>query len=161
MALQSWKCKVCGKDFTVGEWACMDGLTNHVVEEKEYLLADAPSDPGHVAPGSNINTILREGQTVICNIPPPQKVMEGDTVKWVGEGNVLFRRGEFHTSDPQQQYWLDRKGGFCTRDQWNRVWLTESQQLNLERQNLDAMKQRLESDRNELLSQVKQQKAAR
>ncbi len=157
--LQTWKCLTCSKKFSVGEWACADGLSNHVVEEREYLLNDAPSDPGHVAPGSTINITLREGRTRICNIPPPKKVMEGNDVRWVGEGHVEFLRGEFHTTDPEIQYWLDKRGGFCTREQWNRSWLTEGQQLGLERLEVEAMRGRLENERNDLLAQVKQQKS--
>jgi len=154
--IQSWKCLACGKDFKAGDWTCADGLSNHVVAVKEYLLADAPTDPGHPERGGMDSK--RDGRTVICNIPPPQKVMEGDTVKWVGEGHVEFVRGRFSTSDPQQQYWLDKKGGFCTEAQWEVAWLSQSQQLEIKEMSLKAREQRLENDRNELLSQVQQQK---
>src|SRR5438105_2778437 len=100
MSLAIWKCKTCGKDFKVGDWVCADGQTNHTVEAKEYLLADAPSDPGHVAPGSTINVALRDGRTRICGIPPPKKVVEGTDTRFVGEGYVEFIRGRFATSDP-------------------------------------------------------------
>lgn len=154
--MQTWKCLECGEEFGVGKWTCTDGLSNHIVQNKEYLLADAPSDPGHAASGGMDS--LRNGRTVICNIPPPQKVMEGDAIKWVGEGNVEFIRGRFSTTDPQKQYWLDKKGGFCNQEQWERVWLSQSQQLQLKEMALNAREHRLENERNELLTQVKQQK---
>lgn len=153
---QTWKCVDCGKEFGVGEWLCIDGMTNHVVEAKEYLLADAPTDAGHPERGGMDSK--RDGRTRICNIPPPQKVMEGDEVKWVGEGYVEFVRGRFSTTDPVAQYWLDRKGGFCTEEQWQAAWLSQSQQLEIKEMNLRAREQRLENDRNELLTQVQSQK---
>jgi len=154
MALKTWKCVNCGKEFKVGEWLCADNLTNHIVETREYLLADAPTDPGHPERGGMDSK--RDGRTRIGNIPPPQKVMEGDEVKWVGEGYVEFIRGRYATSDPQQQYWLERKGGFCSEAEWQAVWLSQSQQLELKEMSLKAREQRLENDRNELLTQVKQ-----
>lgn len=153
--LKSWKCTTCSKDFSQGDWTCQDGLSNHTVEQKEYLLNDAPSDPGHIAPGSTVNVALREGRTRICNIPPDKtRVVGGETEKIPG-GYVEFIRGEFHTSDPEVQYWLDKKGGFCNREQWNIAWLTEGQQLLMQRQEVEGMRQRLENERNDLLAQVK------
>src|SRR6185312_8798282 len=89
------------------EWKCADEISNHVVEEKTYRSADAPSDPGHPANGGMDSR--RDGQTVVCNIPPARKMGEGADVRWVGEGSVTFIRGRFATSDPEQQYWLDKK----------------------------------------------------
>ena len=154
--IQTWKCVNCGKEFKVGDWLCEDGVTNHVVPEKEYLLADAPTDPGHPERGGMDSK--RDGRTRICNIPPPRKVMRGDEVSWVGEGYVEFVRGRYATTDPEAQYWLDRKGGFCSEQQWEAAWLSQSQQLEIKEMNLKAREQRLESERNELLSQVQQQK---
>lgn len=160
MPLQNWKCLTCAKKFSVGEWACADGQSNHLVEQKEYLLNDAPSDPGHPAPGSTINVALRDGRTRICGIPPPKKVTEGTDTRWVGEGYVEFIRGRFSSSDPEIQYWLDRKGGFCTQEQWDVAWLTENQQLLKQRLEVEGMRSRLENERNELLAQTKQRVAA-
>lgn len=160
MSLPVWKCETCSKKFSVNEWVCQDGQSNHVIERKEYLLNDAPSDPGHVAPGSTINVTLREGRTRICNIPPAQKVMRGDSVEWIGEGYVEFVQGRYATQDPQIQYWLDKRGGYCTQEQWERAWLTDAQQISLERGRIDVLKNRLENERNDLLSQQKQRVGA-
>jgi|SRR5580704_105107 hypothetical protein len=157
--LPTWKCLNCQKKFNIGEWLCSDGQSNHVVESKEYLLNDAPSDPGHPAPGSTINVALRDGRTRVCSIPPDKRVVVNGETQLVPGGYVEFIRGEFHTADPEIQYWLDKKGGFCTREQWNIAWLTEGQQLLLEREQLAGMRTRLENDRNELLSQTKQRVA--
>jgi hypothetical protein len=153
--LATWKCENCGKKFTVGDWTCSDG-SNHVVAEKTYRCLDAPSDP------SSKDALLKEGRTVVCNIPPPTRVMDGQDAKWVGEGSVEFIRGRFATTDPVQQYWLDKKPGYnATEEQWKSVWYSQSQQLELGRMELAAAQQRLENERNELLAMTKEKIGAR
>src|SRR5213082_4502 len=102
--MQSWTCLHCGKKFKEGSWVCEDGLSNHVVEVKQYRSLDAPSDPGTPAKGGVDS--LRDGRARVCNIPPPRKVMEAGEVRMVGEGFVEFIRGRFSTADPEVQYWL-------------------------------------------------------
>ncbi len=145
-----WKCTECKKNFTVGQWTCADGSSNHVVEDKTYRCLDAPSDPSTKAAS------LKDGRTVVCNIPPPRKVMEGNEAKYIGEGNVEFIRGRFSTTDPEKQYWLDKKPGYnATEEQWRSAWYSESQQLELGKLELAAGQQRLENERNALLVNVK------
>ena len=158
MSLPTWKCETCGKTFSVGEFVCVDGQTNHKVALKEYLLADAPSDPGHPAGGGMDS--LRDGRLRICNIPPDKTVMVNGEAMRVPGGYVEFIRGRFSTADPEQQYFLDKKNHYCTEAQWEAAWLSNNQQILLEKQRLAAERQRIENDRNELLAQVKQQKRA-
>ena len=150
--LEKWHCTVCNKEFKTGEWACADGVTNHIVEVKEYLLDDAPTD------GSSSES-LRDGRTLICNIPPERKAMHGDEVRIIPGGCVEFVRGRYSTSDPEIQHYLNRKGGFCTEDRWNAVWLSQNQQMQIERDRLTALSQRLENEKNELLALQKKEKA--
>lgn len=160
MATQKWNCEVCGKDFGIGQWSCTDGITNHVVSEKVYRVLDAPSDSGRPADGT-LMPIVR-GRTVVCNIPPPKKVMESGEVKMIGEGSVEFINGRFSTKDPEIQYWLDKKPGYsATEDQWKRNWLTKDELLAEKELQLQAAEQRLENERNELLSSVKQKVGSR
>lgn len=154
----SWKCTECGKTFSVGEWLCKDGQNNHVVAQKEYLLADAPSDPGHPAPGSPDVGSLRDGRTRICNIPPDKQIVRNGETQRIPGGYVEFVRGRFSSSDPETQYYLERKGGFCNEDQWRSVWLSDKEKLNLQRMELTAMSQRIENERNELLAKVKRER---
>jgi len=149
--MSQFKCTQCNKEFSAGEWICTDGVSHHVVEEKTYRCLDAPSDP------STKDASLKDGRTVVCNIPPPKRVMEGNDAKWVGEGSVEFIRGRFTTSDPEQQYWLDKKSAYnATEDQWRAAWFSKSQQLEVGRLELEAARQRLENERNELLAKTKQ-----
>ncbi len=161
--LQTWKCLECGKKFTVGEWHCADGQTVHRVESKEYLMADAPSDPGHPAPGSKVSVdSLRDGRTRICNIPPDRTVLRNGEASVIPGGYVEFIRGRFSTDNPEIQYYLEKSRGkeFCTRERWNQVWLSDGQQLEMQRMELAAERTRLENERNELLAQTKQRAGA-
>ena len=98
---------------------------------------------------------------MVCNIPPDQKVMEGGEVRWTGQGSVEFINGRFTTSNPVQQYWLDKKPAYnMTEDQWKNAWLTKDELIAERELNVRALQQRLEAQQNELLAQVKQQKRA-
>lgn len=146
---QRWKCVSCGKDFGVGDWTCTDGITNHVVPEKTYRSLDAPTDP------STKDAALKDGRTVVCNVPPATKVMHGDEVVWVGEGSVEFVRGRFATTDPVQQHWLDAKPAYnASEEAWEVAWLSQSQKLEIREMRLKAGQERLENERNELLAQT-------
>lgn len=151
---QTWKCLECGKEFGVNEWLCIDGVSHHRVEVKQYRTLGAPTDTGHPVKGGMDS--LRDGRTTVCNIPPPKKVMEGDTVRWEGEGSVEFIRGRYSTSDPEAQYWLDKRPAYnVSEEAWQAEWLSQGQQLELERMRLKGERERLENDRNELLAQTK------
>lgn len=154
-----WKCTVCEKKFKVGDWTCSDGVQNHVVAEKTYRVCDAPSDPGKPADGS-LMPIVR-GRTMVCNIPPAKKVMEGGEVRMVGEGSVEFINGRYSTTNPEIQYWLDKKSAYnASEEQWKNTWLSKDELLEEKRLEVMALQQRVENERNALLNQVKQQKSA-
>ena len=159
MAIPKWKCLNCDKEFSVGDWTCRDGISNHKVEEKVYLMDDAPSDPGHAEKGGMDS--LRDGRTRICNVPPDKVVLRNGETALIPGGYVEFIRGRFASDNPEIQYCLDKKGGFCSEDRWNQVWLSSNQQLEMERMKLAAERQRLENDRNELLAMTKQKVGAR
>lgn len=145
-----WKCIECNKKFGVGQWTCADGVSNHVVTTKTYRSMDAPSDP------STRNDSLKHGRTVVCNIPPGHKEGSGADVRYVGEGSVEFIRGRFETTNPEIQYWLDKRPEYnCTEEQWRSTWYSDSQKLELDKLQLAADRQRLENDRNALLEQTK------
>lgn len=158
MALQSFHCVVCDKDFAVGKWTCQDGQSNHITAPKQYLLADAPTDAGHPASGGMDS--LRDGRTRICNIPPDKTVLRNGEASTIPGGYVEFIRGRFVTTDPETQYYLDKKGGFCTESQWENAWLSQTQQIEIQKMQLAADRQRLENDRNELLARTKEKVGA-
>lgn len=154
-----WTCLTCYKEFGVGKWTCVDGVANHVVAEKVYRVCDAPAEPGRPADGTALPVV--RGRTTVCNIPPPRKVMEGGEVKMIGEGSVEFINGRFSTSDPEKQYWLDKKPGYgSTEEQWKRNWYSKDELLADKEAQLNSAQMRLEADRNDLLAQTKQRVGA-
>lgn len=151
MPLQTYKCKKCDKKFTAGSWKCGDGA-NHEVEVKEYRSLDAP-----VAPGRYEGTppVVR-GKTTVCNIPPAHKEVDGMETKWVGEGSVEFINGRFSTSDPEVQFYLDKKPAYnASEEDWRRTWWTSEESLANREMELKRREQRLENERNELLEKTK------
>lgn len=93
-------CENCGQVFEPGQWWC-ENDAKHVVPLKDYFLAGG-------------------GRTLITNIPPfqyPAGWTPGADDEGLG-GVVEFLDGRFTTSDPEQQYWLDLRGGFCTEEEW-------------------------------------------
>lgn len=154
-----WTCEVCDQRFSPPDFFCYDGESHHVVATKEYLTNDAPSDPGHPAPGGQSS--LRDGRLRICNIPPDRTVNYNGELRLVPGGFVEFIRGRFATDNPEVQYYLDKKGPayFCTQAQWEAAWLSDGQRLFLDREKLAADRARLEIDQNALLAQVKELQA--
>ena len=158
MPTKEWKCLECSKKFGPDNFMCTDGTSLHVVEQKEYLLADAPSDPGHPASGGMDSR--RDGRTRICNIPPDRTVLRNGESMLVPGGYVEFIRGRFSTNNPEIQYYLEKKGGFCTEGEWAAAWLSQSQQLEMREMALKAREQRIESTENALLSKTKERVGA-
>lgn len=158
-----WKCINCGRTFGVGQWACSDGVTNHVTETKIYRVLDVPQDIGYKDSKGTPLDGSSFGETKVCNIPPPKKVINPNgEVSWTGEGSVTFLRGRFSTADPEIQYWLNKKPSYnATEEQWQGAWLSKSQQLELREDAIRASEMRLENERNELLAQTKQKVGAR
>lgn len=153
MALPRYTCTECEKEFKAGEWDCQATGANHVVPAKRYYMADAPTC-----------TEWRDGQpfinkaaarTLVLNIPPERKVQNGDEFIRVPGGSVEFVRGMKETSDPEVQFYLDRKEGLCTYERWKEVYWTDAEKINEQKMELTAAQHRLQSERNELLAQVK------
>ena len=150
MALKEWKCTECDKLFKDGDWLCASGM-NHIVMAKIYRSLDVPTAEGRTADGS-LPSIIRS-RTRVCNIPPDKRVVINGEATLQPGGYVEFINGVFSTTDPEIQYWLDRKPGYqATEEQWKAVWLSADQRLADKELQLKAMETRLENERNELLA---------
>lgn len=156
MKTEFGKCEICGKQVTFPDFECAMG--NHVVAPVIYYMDDAPSDPGARMPGTfiPIGQPLRDSQTMICNLVPPRKIMRGHEVHEEPGRNVVFKRGMYETTDPQEQFYLElRMGkGLVDRARWEEVYLTPQQKGDLKRMELEREVKRLETERNSLLSEV-------
>jgi len=143
-------CEKCRNGFAPGEWFCSDGA-RHVVPSKLYLLDDAPMQCGRAEQG---NQLPKQGRTIITNIPPPPDLAEigwrsGADDELLG-GSVVFENGRYETNDPEQQYWLDERGGFCTVAQWEAAWLSPEAQQRAEFARREAECERLEKQNEQL-----------
>lgn len=152
MALPTYHCLECEKDFKAGEWECTPGQ-NHVVTSKAYFMDDAPTVPEWRDGEKFINKAT--ARTLVLNIPPEKKVQDGDEVIRIPGGSVEFVRGRFDTSNPELQFFLDRKQGLCTYERWKEVYWTDNEKLYEKQQELKAAQNRLQSERNELLEKVR------
>lgn len=153
MALPTYHCLECDKDFKAFEWDCKATGQNHLVTAKRYYMADAPTVP-EIRDGA-LFVDKSKARTQVMNIPPERKMQEaGETVRVPG-GDVWFIRGMFETNNPEQQFYLDRKEGLCSYERWKEVYWTDAEKANELRYGLEADRHRLESERNELLAQVK------
>lgn len=156
MALPTWKCLDCEKEFRAGNWTCLSGA-GHKVAPKRYYMNDAPTVMTLVNGRATINK--RDSQTMVMNIPPETRTTGPDgNERVIPGGQVVFVRGIYETGDPQQQFWLDQHKGIFSGDHgkalWEAAYLNEDERMQLERMELAAERARLESERNSLLEQV-------
>lgn len=152
MAIEKRKCTECGREFAPPNWECFPGQ-KHVVEAKRYYMADAPTVPEY----RNGRPFINKGasRTVILNIPPERTVKEGDEVRRITGGSVEFVRGLFETTDPEIQFYLDKKEGLCSKERWEEVYINDDERLQMRSMELAAREQRLAERENELLATVK------
>lgn len=156
MALPTYHCLECEKEFKAGNWECTAGQ-QHVVAAKTYYTADAPTVPewrnGHPYVNKQI------ARTQILNIPPERKVQDGDEMRRIPGGSLEFIRGQYTTSDPEIQFYLDKKESLCSKERWEEVYLTDEEKIIIQQGKLANAQLRLQSERNELLEKVKAMEA--
>lgn len=156
MALPTFHCLECDQDFKPPHWECAPGQ-KHTVTSKRYYMDDAPTVPEWRDNRPYVNK--GASQTLVLNIPPEATVRNGEEYMRVPGGTVLFIRGMFETSDPEQQFHLDRKPGLVSKERWTEVYLNDDEKLQIEKMAIAADRQRIENERNDLLAQVKAMKA--
>ena len=152
MAIEKMHCTECEKDFKPGDWECMPGVY-HTVPTKRYFMDDAPT----VAEIRDGARFINKGisQTQILNIPPERQIREGDQITRIPGGSVTFVRGLYETSNPEIQFYLDRKSGLCTEARWREVYLNDDEKTQIKNLELAAREQRLADRENDLLASVK------
>lgn len=148
---------LCKKEFGIGDWECAPGMKHEVAPETFYIL-DAPV----LSEKDTMGKAFRNSRTTVLNVPPERMVKgpDGDLVRIPG-GTVLFSRGMFVTSDPEQIFWLE-KHGFreTTKERWLQVYFSplEKQQLKeIELRNREHEVERKTKEANDLLAKAKAQ----
>lgn len=154
----------CQREFKVGDWDCFQGVP-HTIEPKTYYLADAPfmskadleKDPDGIT--------LRTSRTQVHVIPP--KTARGEDGQLVTQNfqPLVFVMGRFETSNPMEQYYLERSKMPVSYERWFEVYHTpkqkqnikESKQVERERNQAEREKdlERREREVNDLLAQAK------
>lgn len=151
------KCLECHAEIKQGFWECAPGI-KHVVELKRYYTDDAPTVPewrnGHPFVNKGIS------RTQILNMPPEKQIREGDSITRVPGGSVELVRGMYETSDPEVQFWMDKKGGWCSKERWEEVYLNDDEKVQIKNMELNAREARLADRENDLLSKVKAKQGA-
>ena len=147
----------CKKKFGVGDWECAPGL-KHDVEQRTFYILDAPA----LSEKDRMGKAFRDSRTTVLNVPPERVVKSdnGDLVRMPG-GVVMFTRGMFATTDPEQIFWLEKHGyGNISKERWIEVYFSplEKQQLKeLELHNREREADRKVKEANDLLARVKEQ----
>lgn len=155
---KKFKCiGVCKEDFGFGEWECFPGQP-HQVESKPYYLADAPfmskadleKDPDGIT--------LRTSTTQVHVIP--ERVYRDETGQQVRQAfqPLLFKMGRFETSNPMEQYYLERSKFPVSYEKWFDAYHTPKQKQNIKDGKLVERErdvERREREVNDLLAQVK------
>ena len=155
MALPTWKCLECEKQFKAGEWNCTSGA-GHRVATKRYYMNDAPTVPARI---NGVMTVDKHSATLVMNIPPETKSMDAAGVERITPGGTAqFIRGMYETDDPQKQFWLDKKHGLCNEAEWQAAFLNDQEKMNLREIELAARESRLEARENSLLEKVQAQR---
>jgi hypothetical protein len=147
------KCTRCSKEIVNGQWECFPG-EKHVVEKKEYYLADAPNDPDAVT--------FKHARTMVHNIPPQrsEKGLDG-TLQIIPGGYVEFVRGYYCTEDPEVQFYLDKRNISVGKDRWESAYFTPKEKHARKELELKQREFAISQRENEFLQKVKQEKTGK
>lgn len=156
MAIPTYHCVECEQDFKAPNWVCVTG-GNHVVAEKRYYTADAPTVPDWINGFPHIN--YGAARTQVLNIPPERKVEEAGEIQRIPGGMIEFVRGLYATTNPEIQFYLDKKEGLCSYERWKEVYWSDKEKMEAQRMEMEAQQHRLQQDHNELLAKVKAMQA--
>lgn len=159
MALTKMHCLNCDKDFKPGDWECMPGVS-HEVPRKTYYMDDAPTVVQYDALNNRHPYIdKKSARTLVLNIPPERKEQSGDEFIRIPGGSVEFVRGLYETSNPEIQFYLDRKAGLCTKERWEEVYLNDDEKLQMQQMKVRADQARIQHENNELLRKIQEMEA--
>lgn len=145
------KCTVCKEEVKYPDFVCKKQHGNHQVEARSYF---------HL--GGRSVTDMRDRKNFspqVILVPAYTEIDKTGRPTLSRCVKAEFSYGKFVTSDPEEQYHLERRvqmGGDIVTDekQWEAVYLTEKQQIDKERAELEALKAQMK-DTNPLLEKVK------
>lgn len=146
-------CTVCKKGFDYPDFDCTRQPGKHSVETKNYY---------HLGGASIQNPRDRRmfSPTVVLNAGKERISDSGDSVT-LGRVVITFNDGgTFSTSDPEQQYYLDRKHGISEGEEglkaWQKIYLTPEQRKNVAETELAEIDRKIR-EQNDVLARAKAQ----
>lgn len=147
----------CGREFKVGDWECFQGV-NHTVEAKTYYLADAPFMSKADLEKDPDGLTLRTSRTQLHVIPP--RTTKGDDGQLVTHNfqPLTFVMGRLETSNPMEQYYLERTKFPVSYERWFEAYHTPQQKANITKGKQVERERELdrkERELNDLLAQAK------
>lgn len=149
----------CGKEFSFGDWECFPGL-KHTVAPKTYYKDDAPfcdfkRDPDGLS--------FRTSRTFVHVIPEKRLKDETGSIAIQAASPVCFIRGKYETTDPEQQFYIERAKIDVGKERWYEAYHTPIQKQRIKDNSLAEREVALaakEAELNELLASVKKGKTA-
>jgi hypothetical protein len=157
------KCTACGEtvDYNgedakwFGFGPCKKKIGNHIVEPVTYY------HPG----GKGIQD-LRDRRIFapdVILLPVYEYQAEGGKILKTHGVSAHFYDGKFETADPEQQWYLDQKGGILSGPDglkmWREIYLTTEQNLHIQKAELEDVQRQIKEG-NALLEQVKAKQGA-
>jgi hypothetical protein len=157
MAEKIYKCTgECGKEFKFGAWECFPGV-KHTVEAKTYYLNDAPHcDPKLDPDGLS----LRASRSHVHVIPEKKFKDENGNLVIQATPPVLFVQGQYSTTDPEQQYFIERAKIDVGYDRWFAAYHTPTQKQRIKDNQLREREVEIDTklaEANSILAQAKAQ----
>jgi hypothetical protein len=160
MAENKWPkpCELCKADVDYdgtdtkfyGFGPCKKKTGNHLVESKTYY------HPGARSVADQRDRRLFSPHVIL--LPVYEYQAEGGKVFKTHGVDAQFSDGKFETADPEQQWYLDQKGDIISGEaglsMWRSIYLTETQNLDISRNEL-AETHRQIKESNELLANLK------
>lgn len=141
------ECLICKQKFEYPDFGCTKQPGNHVVAEKQYF------HPG----GKTVQSVRDRyffGPHIV--LVPGITRLDNATGNFqrIAAVEVDFVRGRFSTTNPEEQYYLDRKPGLCDEATWENIYLTAEQQVTIAKGKLEDIQRQIKEG-NSLLDQVK------
>lgn len=147
----------CKESFALNEWECFPGQP-HEVESKTYYLADAPFMSKADKEKDPDGIILRTSRTQVHVIPEQKMKDETGTLIVRAFQPIIFVMGRYETTNPMEQYYLERSKIPVSYEKWFEAYHTPTQKANLAKGQLIEKERdldRRERELNDLLAKAK------
>jgi hypothetical protein len=146
-------CLTCKQGFDYPDWKCARQPGNHNIPEKTYYHLGG----GHI---QNVRDRRMFAPRIVLNPGFESLSKTGDNVT-VDRLEIEFNAGGIYTtSEPSEQYFLDKKPGIVSGDEglaaWQKMYLTQEQRNGILKAEAEDLERRVKES-NDLLAKAKAQ----